>query len=482
VILTAFVAITTPAGVPLCRTGKKFTDSMGRAVLVVRSHAMSSDLIFASVKRLAARDVAFGSCKEYDIAMKDEMIINSTRRLPGFCVCLIGAGTVGGAILDDNLSHSVDVILVDKSREAIETACEKACMRTPKLRVQWIEPIVEAFPAARLTRVESSDWIAPAIVIESVPENLELKQSLFSELVKSFGPDVVLASNTSNLRISNVFKPLGDNTRCCGLHFFMPVSARPLVECIPTPHTSEQTKQLCEQYATQIGKSVLHVQDSPGFVVNRLLAPYLNQSLMLLEFGVSAEQLEEAAGRFGMPMSPLRLIDTIGIRTAFDSGRVFWQSFPERLDPSPILPGMIKATRKSGQSSGGFYESEKLSELAGRVIGTYQRATRSWSTDEVAALIAIPMWIEAAEVLASKVVADCPGVELAMRGGLGYAHAEGFFGYFDAMGKETLLQRIHAYGGLFRAMSAKEELMSHLIHADTSTDVIRRYAGDRLGA
>jgi 3-hydroxyacyl-CoA dehydrogenase / enoyl-CoA hydratase / 3-hydroxybutyryl-CoA epimerase / enoyl-CoA isomerase len=419
--------------------------------------------------------------------MLNESTDTSDSRSPT-CVCLIGAGTVGRAILGEFLRSRFEVILVDASEHALEAACAEMQTIAPELQVARTSSLVNEFPTVRFTFASHSRVVLqPSIVIESVPENLPLKQSLFFELDRRMSKEILLASNTSNLKINDVFEPLGQSPRCCGLHFFMPVNERPLVEFIATKFTSPGIHSKCAAIASQLGKETLAVKDSPGFVVNRLLVPYLNQSLLMLERGVSALQLAEAASRFGMPLSPLKLMDTIGIRTAFDSGRIFWQSFPERLDPAPILPGMIKAKRLGSAFGGGFFESAdtangaqiKMTSLhpdATAVIAKYQRAPQSWTVEELSQLISIPMLIEAAEVLATGVVQDLESIELAMRGGLGYQSQTGFLGYFDELGCEQIVNQLRTYGAIFRGLRASASFIESLEQCDAPSRALLEYA------
>lgn len=404
-------------------------------------------------------------------------------------VCLIGAGTVGRAILREFLRYEFEVILCDVATPSLDIASREMTHEFSDLSTTPHASLVSGMPAIRLSRdgrdAVPNDHESISLVIESIPENLPMKQALFAELGTVMPRDTVLASNTSNLRISDVFASMTNDERCCGLHFFMPVGERPLVEFIRAGGTSAITQARCERLARQIGKATLVVKDSPGFVVNRLLVPYLNQAFLLLERGVSATQLADAAARFGMPLSPLALVDAIGIRTAFDSGRIFWQSFPERLDPAPILPGMIKAGRLGRSFGGGFFgasngskslaDVDDLHPAAEAVIAKYQRGHQSWSDTELTQILAIPMWIEAAEVLATGVVNDFESVELAMRCGLGYRNSSGFFGFFDHMGIDTLRHHLIETSKLFRGLRANDALVAALDASSTASDALQRY-------
>ncbi len=206
-------------------------------------------------------------------------------------------------------------------------------------------------------------------------------------------------------------------------------------------------------HAARLKKQLLFPADSPGFVVNRLLAPYLNQSLTLLQWGVDERSIEQAALEFGMPLSPFNLMDTIGVRTAFDSGRVFWQAFPDRLEPSAILPGLIRAGRKSPQPVS-FYDvdahhrnastdSVRFGRQATEVVQTYRMATNtnevtkpmlpaSWTVQHLKMNLALVMWIEALLLLRDSVVPSQHEVELAMSHGLGYRQTHGLFGLVES--------------------------------------------------
>jgi 3-hydroxyacyl-CoA dehydrogenase len=380
------------------------------------------------------------------------------------CVAIVGAGVVGRAILAETLCRGINVLLMDVSEAAVGHAVETAASTFPQVRHQDVASPMPGLVAVRLQSVshspsQSASW-QPSVLIESISENLDLKRAFFAAAAEAFGHSCVLATNTSNLRIADIFADLPDHADSLGMHFFMPVGDRPLVEIIPRSTTSAVAIRRCVDLAARLGKRALVTADSPGFVVNRMLAPYLNQSLLLLGRGAPADLLGEAARAFGMPLSPLELIDLIGIRTAFDSGRVFWRFFPKRIDPAPILSGMIKAKRLGAGFGGGFYDPTSreapsrgiatsdpdrtprpLHPVAAGVIKKYLRDETTWTQDDLVESIAIPMWIEAAAILTAGVVDSPEGIETAMRGGLGY-RGDSFFEYFDRLGSERIVHRI----------------------------------------
>lgn len=391
------------------------------------------------------------------------------------CVALAGAGVVGRAILVEHVRAGIDTLLVDISESAIDLAMRQTLAAAPNAQATKCSSPMTGLVAARIAQADSAP-ASPCLLIESISENLELKQRFFASAREALGPSCVLATNTSNLSVRDIFASLPDDPNSLGLHFFMPVDQRPLIEIIRRPQTCNRAIQTCEAVANRLAKPLLSTADTPGFVVNRLLAPYLNQSLLLLGRGATTRRVAAAAETFGMPLSPLALIDLIGIRTAFDSGRVFWRHFPKRIDPAPILSGMIKAKRLGKDFGGGFYHDDQtIHPDAISVIERYFRDETRWNDDDLLECLTIPMWIEAAEVLAAGVVESFDQIETAMRGGLGYRNPTGFFGFFDSMGRDRILQRIQSSVGQ-PAFASNAALLDGLADGDSPSAAIARYA------
>lgn len=406
-------------------------------------------------------------------------------------VAVVGAGVVGGAILENCLASGWSVWLADADPLALQRGASRVASRFPHVA---IEPADSPLPGlAALTFRGAEDppaptAVVPELLIESIPEKLELKQVFFQAARQAWGQDCILATNTSNLSVAEIFAPLQNDSNALGMHFFMPVPERPLVELIPLASTSAATLLRCQQLAAGLGKDSLVVADRPGFVVNRLLAPYLNQALLLLGRGAEATELDRATREFGMPMSPLELIDRIGIRTAFDTGRVFWRAFPRRIDPAPILPGMLKAGRLGAAAGGGFFAgsvsvdeplgTDHLHPAAEAVIRRYTRETRVWDREALRVALAVPMWLETAELLSEGVVPSLDQVELAVRGGLGFRG--GFCRFFDTLGSDFLAAVIRGAEGE-PALAAPPELIDLLGTERTPSESLLAYARGKQG-
>jgi hypothetical protein len=183
-----------------------------------------------------------------------------------------------------------------------------------------------------------------------------------------------------------------------------------------------------------------------------------------------------------MPMSPLELIDWIGIRTMFDAGRVYWQSFPSRVDPSPMLSGMVKKKKFGRFAGGGFYDyehgqrSQCLSPLAVELCETYRRNEISLSDDDVKHVLSITMWIEAAIAFRDRVATSHQQFDLAMRGGLGYQSGGTWLEYFDSIGSPKIVETIERYGPIAKSLQAPAELITALKHCSPTT-AMDRFAG-----
>ena len=373
---------------------------------------------------------------------------------------LVGAGVVGTAILSAHLDAGLHVTLADQDSLAIDRAIESLDLDTARWNVKQVPAIGGVLPAVGFVLRGSPEPAHSAtLVIESIAERLDVKQAFFRQAESWFDEETVLCSNTSTIRLEAIGKSLFRPERLCGMHFFMPVSKRDAVEIIRTPHVSERAIDVAVKHVHRLEKQPLVVADSPGFVVNRMLAPYLNQAMTLLCGGVAADRIEAAASAYGMPMSPLELIDWIGTRTTFDAGRVYWQAFPSRIDPSPLIAALIKKKRSGRGESGGFYDyvgglrsttiASEVIELASR----YHRELPVASDAELVELLAIPMWIESQKILAEQVVADDASIETAMAGGLGYCPRGQWHDFFDCIGRDRIHASIAKWSPTFRSMS-----------------------------
>jgi 3-hydroxyacyl-CoA dehydrogenase/enoyl-CoA hydratase/3-hydroxybutyryl-CoA epimerase len=263
-------------------------------------------------------------------------------------VHVIGAGVMGADIAGWCVASGMQVSLQDLSEEAILKGIKaqgklfKRKFRTPALRAAAEARLIADPTGERISRAD--------VVIEAIVEKLELKQKLFSELEGKLKPDAVLATNTSSIMIEDIAAGLSDPGRLIGVHFFNPVAMMPLVEVIRGAGSREQEIQKGCAFVTAISKFPLIVKSVPGFLVNRVLAPYMFEAFQRLEAGEDKAKLDAAAKAFGMPMGPIELADTVGLDVCAHVGEILKGS----ADGTKL--GKLVASGKLGKKSGeGFY-------------------------------------------------------------------------------------------------------------------------------
>jgi len=372
-------------------------------------------------------------------------------------VSVIGAGIMGAGIASANLRRQVPVAVTDASEPALAEGVRHV-LEEVSYNKQTKGPDAErAIRFAPLLNATVSDTeIARAdLVIEAVVENLDVKKKLYARLEPLLGADAVLASNTSTIQITKLAQGLKHPDRFIGIHFFNPVRKMLLVEVIRGRETSDETVATAVAYAKSIGKSPIVVHDGPGFLVNRLLFPYLNESLELLTEGASIKAIERAATDFGMPMGPLALYDMVGLDTSVYAGRVMWEAFPDRTGASPILPAMVKAGRLGQKSGRGFFlyrdkkgRCEPDPALADW-LATYRRGERKISSDEITTRLLLPMVLEATRILEAKLVRDVRDVDLGVIFGLGFPPFRGGLLYWaDTLGAAKIVERLKPFEAL----------------------------------
>jgi len=287
-------------------------------------------------------------------------------------VAVLGAGTMGAGIAQAAAAQGCSVWLMDLTEELVQQGMHKIETLTQQaVRKHLMTPADGGRVMASITPTTKMPAIANAdLVIEAVVERLDVKLQVFSELDKILPSHVLLASNTSALSISRLAAPTGRRDRIAGLHFFNPVHKMPLVEIVRCPETSSQTIASLLDFSRQLGKIPIVVTEGPGFFANRVLFPYLDEAVRLLEEGLPAEQIDSEAKQFGLPMGPFELLDLIGLDVTADIGKTM---APLGLEESPTirkLTDMVAQGLKGQKSGAGFYTYKD-----GRRSGSSQTTT-----------------------------------------------------------------------------------------------------------
>ena len=201
------------------------------------------------------------------------------------------------------------------------------------------------------------------MVIEAIIEDYDGKRKLLEEIVKVVGETAIVASNTSSLSVSKLADGLSHPERIVGMHFFNPAEKMPLIEIVRAKNTDERTLLLVSAVASQVGKYPIIVEDGAGFLVNRLLTPYLAEAGLLLSEGFSVEQIDGAAKKFGMPMGPLRLLDEVGLDVAAHVSEIMVSAYGEDFRSPNHVERLLKAGRKGRKTGSGFYIYQGDSEF-----------------------------------------------------------------------------------------------------------------------
>ena len=266
-------------------------------------------------------------------------------------VHVIGAGVMGGDIAAWSAYRGMTVTLQDRSEVLIKPALDRAKSFFDK---RLKDPAAAAAALARMRMDVNGDGVADSdVVIEAIFEDVDAKRAVYAELEPKLKPSAILATNTSSIKIETLCQRLRDPSRLVGIHFFNPVAQMQLVEVVQGTSTQAQVLQNALKFTRKLDKLPLPCKSAPGFVVNRILTPYVNEALFALEGGIPAAVIDRAGKAFGMPVGPIELTDMVGVDVSLHVGRVLADALQRRVpDVLVKLVEQKKFGRKSGE---GFY-------------------------------------------------------------------------------------------------------------------------------
>ena len=290
------------------------------------------------------------------------------------------------------------------------------------------------------------------IVIEAVAERLDVKRKVFQDLAREMADDAILATNTSSLSVDAIAQGVPHPERVVGLHFFNPVKRMPLVEIVRGPRTSPIVVARCAAFALSLGKTPVVTADCPGFVVNRLLGPYLDECLRMFAGGVDPVALERALKDFGMPMGPLELLDEVGFDIAQHAARSLYEGYGARMTPVSVLDVPVSEKRLGKKSGRGFYAHSKergskprLAPDLARFVTKDSPRCRPMDDAQIAERAVLAMLAEAARALEEDVVASARELDLATVFGMGFAPFRGgLCAWADTLGARVVVERLES--------------------------------------
>jgi 3-hydroxyacyl-CoA dehydrogenase / enoyl-CoA hydratase / 3-hydroxybutyryl-CoA epimerase len=424
---------------------------------LAEEHRVFGELAVGDVSRkLVQIFFATTALKKDDGVRPGTAVPRQIRRLGVVGSGFMGAGIAGTAVLNvevDTRLKDSDLTRVGKGLKAATGLLQERLERRRLTRPQY-----ERLSALLSGATDFSGFSRADLVIEAVFEDLEVKRQVLAEVEAEIRADAIFATNTSTIPIHQIAARARHPERVLGMHFFSPVDRMPLLEVIPTEATSRDTIVTAVRFGRRMGKTVIVVADRPGFWVNRILSPYLNEAGHLLQEGVRIELIDRTMTEFGFPVGPVALMDEVGLDVAHKAGSVMHEAFGDRMKPAASLTRMLGATRLGRKNGRGFYRY-KGGHKAGVDRSVYQllavRPTDEVEAELVEQRLVHAMLNEAALACADRVVRSPRDADIGAIFGIGFpAFRGGPLRMIDDIGPgrvvEVLYQLQEHFGERFR--------------------------------
>ena len=393
----------------------------------------------------------------------------SVEAVPVDRVGVLGAGLMGSGIATAHARAGISSGMVDVDDQRLKDGVQRAA-QVVQSRIQ----IGRATPGdlqsllSLLNTSTSQRLFADCdVVVEAITENEQLKTDMYRQIAPDLKPGAILASNTSTISITRMAEAAPDPQRFAGLHFFFPVDRMQLVEVIRGEQTSDETVVTLVELARRIKKVPIVCNDCPGFLVNRILLPYMNEALLLLNAGATLDQVDKAATRFGMPVGPIALHDMVGLDTAYYAGQVMLAGFSDRAVMTPLLGELVEAGRLGKKSGAGFrkFTGRKSRPADDPDLLPYLEAHRTdqreLTSEEIIDRLMLPMLLEATRVLEDNIVREPAHVDMGLILGIGFpAFRGGLLRWCDNLGPANVLKKVDQYQHLCRRFEPTESLLA----------------------
>lgn len=374
---------------------------------------------------------------------------------------ILGAGFMGAGIASIAVQRGTlvrlkdaDLARVGKGLAAIRGILKEGVVKRRTTRQEMEDQLLLAGGTADYSGFGNVD-----LVIEAVFEDLYVKHQVLREVEAVIPAQAIVASNTSTIPIARIAEASVRPERVLGMHFFSPVHKMPLLEVIVTPATMPEVTASAVAYGKRLGKTVIVVQDAPGFYVNRILAPYLNEAGRLLDGGAAVDDVDRALLDFGFPVGPITLLDEVGLDIAGKSGAIFTEAFGDRLSPSHTLRRVVESGRLGRKGRRGFYVYDADGKRGGVDASVYaltpsgnQRV--SVVSQEVQERCVLSLANEAVRCLEEGIVRSARDGDIGAVFGIGFPPFRGGpFRYLDAIGASRAVDRLEElnsrFGGRF---------------------------------
>jgi 3-hydroxyacyl-CoA dehydrogenase/enoyl-CoA hydratase/3-hydroxybutyryl-CoA epimerase/enoyl-CoA isomerase len=381
-------------------------------------------------------------------------------------VGVLGAGQMGAGIATAHARSGIPTALVDVDNKRLADGMNRAQdVVMSRIKIGRATPMDMAKMLGLLSTSTSHQIFSDCdVVIEAITEDEAAKTAMYKSLAGALRDDAILASNTSTISITRMAESAPHPERFIGMHFFYPVDRMELVEVIRGAKTSDETVATVVALAKRIRKTPIVVRDCAGFLVNRVLLPYMNEALLLLQEGASMDAIDKAATRFGMPMGPIELHDFVGLDTAYYAGKVMVAAYSDRAVPTPILEDLVKAGRLGQKSGAGFRKyggkgKPQADPAFEPIIARHRKGEKSFSEEELTDRLFLPMLLEATRVLEEGIVREPSDVDMGLILGIGFPPFRGgVLRWCDSEGAGKILERVERYRPLGKRFEPTETL------------------------
>jgi len=385
---------------------------------------------------------------------------------------VLGAGIMGGGIAYQSALKGTPIIMKDINQAGIDLGLNEAAKLLTK-RVNRGRMTANKM-AEVLNKIDSSmdygSFDTVDIVVEAVVENPKIKQAVLAEVETKVSDDTILASNTSTISIDFLSQVLKRPENFCGMHFFNPVHAMPLVEVIRGTKTSDQAIARTVAYANAMGKKPVVVKDCPGFLVNRVLFPYFAGFSTLVRDGADFQQVDKVMERWGWPMGPAYLLDVVGLDTGVHAGNVMADGFPDRMSKEfkDCIEVLYEDGRMGQKNNKGFYNYEldkkgKLKKVVTQesydLIKPHVSKSATFTDEDIIARMMLPMATELARCLDEGIIESAAEADMALVYGVGFPPFRGgLFSWIDSIGAEAICAMSEKHKGLGKIYEATESM------------------------
>ena len=394
---------------------------------------------------------------------------------------VLGAGIMGGGIAYQSALKGVPIRMKDINQAGIDLGLSEASKLLSKrvARGRMTPDAMGAVLNAIDPQLSYEGFDDVDIVVEAVVENPKVKHAVLAETEKQIREDAILASNTSTISIDFLAEALQRPENFCGMHFFNPVHAMPLVEVIRGEKTSDEAIARTVAYANRMGKKAVVVNNCPGFLVNRVLFPYFDGFSKLLRDGADFQAVDKVMEKWGWPMGPAYLSDVVGIDTGVHAAGVMAEGFPDRMkmDFKTATEVMFENDRLGQKNGKGFYAyapdkrgkpTKTVDETTYQLLAPVTAERREFERDDIVFRMMLPMCTELARCLEEGIVGSAAEADLALLYGIGFPPFRGgVFRWMDTVGMAAIAEQSARFADLGKAYELTDGMRKHLADGTT---------------